>query len=207
MSKVFFIADTHSELWKPVVGYENEYEVSNFGNVRSLDRTKVNSKGVSKKLKGKMLSVHVSKRGYYTVTLGGKKRTIHRLIAEAFIPNPNLKPQINHIDGDKLNNTILLDNDSNIIGGNLEWVTDKENLQHAWNTGLRPSVHKRGADWVNSRQVGQYDLNDNLIKIWNGTTEIKRELGIQDSNIRKCCYGERNTAGGFKWRYLTDAKW
>ena len=114
------------EIWKPIKGYEKYYEVSTFGNVRSLDRFIKcetifgNNKNFIKK--GRLLKPRTSKSrgletGYYRVMLNGKNKCVHKLVAEAFIPNPENKPQVDHIDGDVCNNKVF----------NLRWVTQKEN--------------------------------------------------------------------------------
>ncbi len=114
------------EIWKDVVGYENKYQVSNLGRVRSLDRFIKNtgSFGDAKfvRIKGKLLKPRTSKSkglktGYYRVLLSGKNYCIHKLVANAFIPNPLKKPQVDHIDCDISNNKVE----------NLKWVTQKEN--------------------------------------------------------------------------------
>ena len=109
------------ETWKPVVGYEFDYEVSDKGNVRSVDR--FTSSNACRK--GAALRKYVTANGYETVHLshGGKRKTllVHRLVAQAFIPNPYGKSQVNHKDGNKCNN----------VAENLEWVTPTENMQHA----------------------------------------------------------------------------
>lgn len=110
------------EEWRDVVGYEEKYEVSNCGNVRSF-KTKI------------LLNPPLTPKGYVRVSLYNKKSKnylVHRLVAEAFIPNPDNKPFINHIDGNKENNRI----------SNLEWTTSSENLIHAYENGLRKSKIK-----------------------------------------------------------------
>lgn len=114
------------ETWKPVKGYEKYYEVSNTGNVRSLDRVLRSDTlfGKNKTFikKGRILKPRTSKSrglatGYYRVMLNGKNKCIHKIVAESFIPNPENKPQVDHIDGDISNNSVM----------NLRWVTPKEN--------------------------------------------------------------------------------
>lgn len=106
---------------KPVRGYEDYYTISENGDVYSIRR-------------GRTLSARPTNKGYLVVEfwVAGKRKVkhIHRLIAEAFIPNPNNKPEVNHIDGDKVNNSI----------NNLSWVTKSEQMKHAWNTGLFTGV-------------------------------------------------------------------
>lgn len=109
-----------NEIWKDVVGYETLFSVSNLGNVRS-------------KRTNRILKQHLNKQGRFAIAtkIGGRKGLdlcfkVHRLVATAFIPNPNNKPTVNHTDGNKINN----------CADNLEWATHSENIQHAWDNGL-----------------------------------------------------------------------
>ena len=119
------------EEWRPVVGFGGNYEVSNYGYVRSIDRHITCKNGAVKFLKGRVLSEHLDKKGYRIVRPygGGENTTIKvaRLVGMAFISNPQNKPQINHIDGCKTNDKIT----------NLEWCTNKENMYHAIINGLK----------------------------------------------------------------------
>lgn len=134
--------------------------------------------------------------GYYGVALSksGIKETkkIHRLVAETFINNPNNYNYINHIDCNKTNNNVK----------NLEWCTQKYNVQEAHKHNLRKYV--KGEKNVNSKKVKQYDLKGNLIKIWDCTMDIQRQLGFKNCNISLNCLGKRRTAYGFKWRYINE---
>lgn len=118
------------EEWRDVVGYEGFYQVSNLGRVRSLDRYVRHSSGGKMLRRSKVLKLTPDVDGYSTVGLylGGKSSTfkVHRLVAEVFIPNFDNLPEVNHKDGVKSNNNL----------GNLEWSTHKENMQHAFKTGL-----------------------------------------------------------------------
>jgi hypothetical protein len=116
----------NQEIWKPVVGYEGFYEVSNLGRVQSLDRMCLHQ---NRFLKGKVLSQKTNRGGYHVVHLRSKFEshpTVHKLVAESFLPNPNKKPTVNHIDGVKTNNQVC----------NLEWATHSEQMTHAISTGL-----------------------------------------------------------------------
>ena len=178
------------EIWKDIIGYEGLYQISSLGRVKSLPRSwsfKHWQDGsiITPTSKERLLKPHVSKRGYYIVALSkgkGHIKNIHRLIAQAFIPNPKNLKVINHKDGNKLNNSI----------DNLEWCTQKENMQHAFNIGL-----------VNTKKpVLQYDINGNYITTWDSAREAKKALKIK--NIEKCCYRERKHAGNYIWRHKSD---
>jgi len=111
------------EIWKDVCGFENFYQVSNKGRVKSLDRTVVNKNGVVSRLKGSVLKAQISGSKYLFVNFGkNKPKQIHRLVAIAFLSRPEGKTQVNHIDGDKFNNDVA----------NLEWVSCSENHKHSY---------------------------------------------------------------------------
>lgn len=120
------IGDNMKEIWKPVVGYEDSYEVSNLGRVKSIKETPFSIC----KSSDRIMKLYMHKKGYLKVMLylNGKRKHafVHRLVAEAFIPNPNELSQVNHKDGNKTNNCVH----------NLEWCTGKENIIHAVTNGL-----------------------------------------------------------------------
>lgn len=180
------------EIWKDVIGYEGLYQVSNFGKIKSLD-IYVNSKNGSRRLhKGKVLKNNISKNGYYSVILckNGKhsKKLVHRLVADAFIENKLKKKQVNHIDGNKTNNTV----------NNLEWCTPYENMQHAYNTGLinRASLGRKPESRVICVENGN---------IYNSAKDASRKTGINAGHIYSVLRKERKTAGGFHWEKLIDS--
>lgn len=189
------------EVWKDIEGYEGLYQISNLGNVKSLDR-KVNAKNNKKRLiKGTFLKLRFNNRNYNIVSLYKNNiqevRFIHRLVAETFIPNPENKPEVNHIDGDKQNNKI----------DNLEWCTRTENNKHAWKTGLnkvsdnQKKAAAQSAKKRFSKKIIQYDLKGNFIKEWDSMSEAQRQLNIWHESIGKCCKGEIKTSGKYIWRY------
>ncbi len=185
------------EVFRDVLGYEGLYQVSNYGRVKSLERKNIFYCGLRKEhlerpTKEKILNYNKSNRGYLQVCLtkDGKSKTytVHRLVAKAFLPNLKNKKQVNHIDGNKENNSI----------DNLEWVTSSENNKHAFITGLN-KPH-------NMRKVNQYDLQGNFIKRWNSITDFLKEnnLNLKNSNITTCCKGKRKNAYGFIWKYADE---
>ncbi|MED3974580.1 NUMOD4 motif-containing HNH endonuclease [Priestia megaterium] len=156
------------EIWKPIGGYEEYYEVSNFGRVRSKDRRVSNGPGSYIK-KARILKRSKTTTGYWKVELSkdGTKKSlkVHRLVAAAFIDNPNNKPFVNHIDGNPLNNHI----------SNLEWCTQAENMQHAYQTGLiKCNFHK-----YKQEIVEEYTEDpDATIK------KLSKKYGCNESSIR-----------------------
>ena len=169
------------EEWKDIIGLEGRYQISNFGNVKSLN---YNEKRYERVLKPQRM-----KTGYLCVNIGGKLRTIHRLVAIAFIENPKNCPCVNHKDGNKKNNNV----------NNLEWCSYGQNIKHAYKTGLKVATSNHL-----KRKILQYDKNMNFIKEGECTKDVQRSLGIYHSNISVCCEGRQKTAGGYIWRYADD---
>ena len=166
------------EIWRDVVGLEGIYKISSKGRVFSIRSNRC-------------LKPKIDKYGYKVVTLcvQGKRchRTIHRLVAEAFIPNLENKPTVNHINEDKLDNSVE----------NLEWATVAENVNHG-------SRNERMARTKSRKPVIQLTLDGEFITEWAGAKEAGRKTGINRRCISKCCKGERLSAGGYKWMYKED---
>lgn len=188
------------EIWKDIKDYEGQYQVSNFGNVKSLNYFVINTKGFRHFHEGKLMHPYREKYGYMIVCLTKNRKhknvKVHRLVAEAFIPNPENKPQVNHIDGDKTNNKVE----------NLEWCNNAENITHAYKSGLTYYTKGRQDNFEkikidNSVKVIQMDLDGNEIKIWNSMEEAGKHVGVVRSNISECCSGKHRTAGGYRWKY------
>lgn len=187
----------NEEIWKDVEGYEEFYQISSLGRVKSKDRL-ISSRGGKFVKPGRVMKLHVNRTGYYYVLLtdGNKKAKnikVHRLVAMNFIDNPLSKPFVNHIDGDKLNNTIT----------NLEWVTPKENIEHAIEIGLfKPKEmcrHKKDA-----RKIGMFSKDGELIKTFDFSKDAAEYVGTDSKTIIKVCnkYKSYKTAKGYKWEYI-----
>lgn len=153
------------EIWKEIQGYEGLYAVSSKGRVKNI-------------MSGKVLKNKIDGAGYLAVGLKGKNYNIHRLMAQAFIPNPDNLPQVHHKDENKLNNVI----------SNLEWVSASKNVRH--------SIYKQ------SFRINQYTLGGEFIKTWDSLHQIERETGLKRQTISKVCKGKQTHAYNYKWRYL-----
>lgn len=175
------------EIWKDIEGYEELYQVSNLGRVKSLDRKIWNGKALFMK-NGKILKPKTA-TNYNRVQLSGKDYYIHRLVAEAFIPNPNNLPQINHIDENTRNNKV----------DNLEWCTCKYNNNYG--TKIERQAKKVRGVMINNKPIEQVDLNGKLIKKYNSALQAGKETNIDNSSICKVANGKLSKAGGFLWRW------
>ena len=166
----------NNEVWKDIINYEGHYQVSNQGRVKSLKQGKERILK-ARKLPSGYLQVDLYKNGEY------KHYTVHRLVAKAFIPNPNNLPDVNHKDEDKTNNNL----------SNIEWCDRKYNSNYG--TRIQRIVEKQ------SKPVLQYEKSGEFVKEWKSTHDIERNLGYSKGNISSCCNVKRKSAYGFVWRY------
>lgn len=178
------------EEWRDIEGYESKYQVSSMGRVKSLDYNRT--------CKEKIMKPYKNTWGYLQVGLCKnnkiKRFLVHRLVAAAFIPNPENKPCIDHL------NTIKDDNSVE----NLMWCTYKENSNNpiSRNRLLDNSpVVKFGKDNCNSKPVYQYSLDGKLIRKWFSIIDVERELCFDKSAISRCCLCKQKTAYGYVWQY------
>ena len=174
------------ELWKDVEGFEGYYQVSTWARVRSLDRWVTYKDGRSRLCKSFILPLRKNHKGYLRANLSKNGKTksafVHKLVAEAFIPNPLNLPVVNHKDEVKDNNYPY----------NLEWCTDDYNRHYG-------TAIKRRAEKL-SKKVYQYDLQGNLINVWASTMDCDRN-GYDHRTISDCCLGKRKAHKGYIWSY------
>lgn len=191
------------EVWKPIKGYEGLYEVSNLGNIRSLDKVVMcvrNGKELGVLHKGKVLKPSKRQHGYLGVMLygrGGHKTrgfktfSIHRLVAEAFIPNPDRLPEVNHIDEDKTNNAVT----------NLEWMSHVDNTNYGTTQQRRSQKIRNNSK---SKPIAQYTRNGELVKVYPSLGEMRRQTGYSAGNVWHCLNKSSSYthAYGYVWRYV-----
>lgn len=165
--------------WKPCPGLEDNYIVSNHGKIKSIDRDIVGRKGI---VKGVELTQRPNHKGYLTVRVAinrkSEDRSVHRLTALAFIPNPNNLPQVNHKDGNKRNNCV----------SNLEWVSNSQNQLHAYKHGLQPS---RAGENNSKAKVSYEDVTKFKTEYNSGRSIVilSEEMSIPLGILRNIIYG------------------
>ena len=179
------------EYWKPVVGYEGLYMVSNCGRVKSFDRWVKGRNGSVRFIKGRILKPTTNLYGYLFVKLckDGKVKpfTVHRLVAEAFLPNPDNLPCVNHKDENKQNNNV----------SNLEWCSAQYN--NTYGTRIE-RVAEKTTNGKLSKPVLQYTLNGEFVREWESIAECDRN-GYNQGNVYACCQGKQKTHKGYIWKY------
>ena len=173
------------EEWRPLVGYEGNYEVSNRGNMKSLNYNHTGKENIMKPQK--------NRDGYLIIGLwkDGKAKwyLVHRLVASVFCENPHGYTEVNHLDEDKTNN----------CADNLEWCSRSYNL--TYNDRAKKIGEKNTNHPKTSKPVIAIDVRTGLILEFASSREAERETGIPHGNIIQCCKGKLNSCGGFYWMY------
>ena len=222
--KTVLVNEIENEVWKDIDDYEGLYQVSNLGRIKRIYPYE------------HLISNSKNSKGYYTVGFTKnnlrKNKMVHRLVAKAFILNPDNKKEVDHINTNRTDNRVE----------NLKWVTHKENcnnpiskinysntrkgktvyvytneqrkavsermkgFKHSENSKLLMSYNRKGSKNSRALKVIQYSLNNEFIKEWEYIKQASEELGVCYSSIINCCKGKRKTAGGFIWKYQNDYK-
>lgn len=186
------------EVWLPVVGYEGWYEVSSFGNIRSLDRVIKYSNGRKIFTKGVIMKQATLKLGYLRVQLSKNNKishaSVHRIVAIAFIPNPNHYEQVNHLERDRTDNRVW----------KLEWCNSSMNQRHSYSFGDRKKSRAMKGVYGDKHPVSVP-----VIQLTMEGKEVAKHVSLEaailatcakKSNISHCLKGRRKSAGGFKWK-------
>lgn len=179
-------------LWRDIPGLEGRYQVSNDGYVRSLPD--IDPRG--RFMPGHVLKAAHPDDGYPRVLLAGKTRKVHILVAQAFIPNPNGLPEVNHKDGDKGHAHV----------DNLEWCTRSENHLHRYRVlgQVGGMTGKRGIKCANSKPVAACWVSTGAhVGFFGSASEAARELSIEQSGISMCARGDLRSYKGMRWVYVT----
>lgn len=191
------VDDLLNEEWRDVQDYEGVYQVSNYGRIKRVEHTKVyksaNQSGkfmAHYRYDAMILKPCFDSGGYIQIHLcrHQKKRwtKIHRLVAEAFLPNPDNLPQVNHKDGNKENSRL----------DNLEWVSMSDNMQHAYKTGL---------NFGRVKAILQFDLNGNFVQEFKSITEAAKAVDRNPSSIQSHLKGKTTQCGGYMWKLKENA--
>lgn len=184
-----------SEIWKTAIvdGVENpRYQVSNMGRVKCLNWNRTG--------KERLCSFSDNSQGYLQVAIDCVPKMVHRIVAETFIPNPEGKPYVDHVDTNRKNNCVW----------NLRWVTPHENNM---NPITLEKYKKNNAKWMkgkflsehpNAKAIVQLTLDGIFVKKWSCSIEIGQYFGKDSVNFTRCCKGKRDSSCGYRWMYYYD---
>ena len=182
-------------MWKDIVGYENQYQVNELGQIRTLKDSPILKRGT-------VMRSQVSKRNgyvYQTLYSNGKQKLVrvHRIVAEAFIPNPDKLPQVNHINGIKTDNRVT----------NLEWCTQEHNMEHAFRTGLeKPSERQKRAvcETNKAKRKAVVAKCGTTQQAFESIAKASAETGLSTSTISRYCNGIRHSCNGIEWAFVEE---
>lgn len=185
----------NNEEWKDIKGYEGLYQVSNWGRVKSLERWVDFGTTTKRKIEEILLKASDNGNGYKCVKLGrnGGKKFVHRLVAEAFIDNPNNYPCINHKDENKTNNNV----------DNLEWCSYSYNINYGNRTKKALENKKDTKNNIRSKPIVAIDFNGNIKYLFPSIGEAHRE-GFNLSGISQCCNFKRSSYKNLIWRFIKN---
>lgn len=195
------LKDLPNEEWRDIKDFEGLYQVSNYGRVKRLgywreyetcnQHIKFTSRYYIKEHILKIKCDRYLRVELYKSSISSQLFLIHQLVAQAFIPNPENKPIVDHKNNDTYDNRVC----------NLQWVTYSENAKYSWERGRKKQC---GIKHHASKIIGQYDLNGNLLNTYYGSGEASRKTGIHSATIRQACRGGYGckTRGGFIWKYI-----
>lgn len=189
------IKNLENEIWKDIKGLNGEYQVSNKGRIKSKERFVKFGKNTYRKVEEKILKSSDNGNGYKLVSLGknNKAKKIHRLVAEAFIPNPDNLPCVNHKDENKANNTVE----------NLEWCTQAYNLNYGTARERASKNRKCTKNNERSKEIIAMDFDGNIILKFPSIGEAHRK-GYSLAGISFCCNHKRNTYKGMIWSFTSN---
>jgi hypothetical protein len=198
-----------TEEWKDIEGYENLYQVSNLGRVKSLERYEESNSFIGVRRRGeRILKPIIKPSGYLQVALSknskAKTFTVHRLVAQAFIPNPENKPCIDHVNTNPSDNRLE----------NLRWCTHKENSNNPltvqkWcgNPRMKTWLGKLGKEHHSSKPIIQFTLDGELVRKWDCAEDAVREMGYSKTCISQVLNKKRQQTGGSKWEYYNTDRY
>lgn len=193
------LQDLEGEIWKDIDGFETLYQISNFGRVKSLSHSVTWKNGVTREYETRILKNAEHTKGYNFITLTKDKKTfyrsVHRLVASAFVSNPENKPQVNHIDGNVRNNRY----------DNLNWMTNSENGLHAYKylgrVSARGMLGKSGALNSTSKVIYQFTINGEFLAKYESGRQAAKITGFGQGNIAAVARGLYEIRHGYRWSY------